>query len=74
MSKNNRIVLRGSIGNPEPGHKPQRGFFRMMGIGQLDVEDVRRILEARDLRFSAEPAPAHGLCLIKVTYPDEENV
>ncbi len=49
------------------------GTLVKVGTGQLQVEDVKKILEACDLRFSAEPAPAHGLCLIKVTYP-EENV
>lgn len=48
------------------------GTLIKVGSGQLDVEDIKRILEACDLRFSAEPVPAHGLCLIKVTYPEKD--
>lgn len=42
-----------------------------VGAGRLAVSEVKAILEARDLRRSAPPAPAHGLCLVRVTYPEE---
>jgi tRNA U38,U39,U40 pseudouridine synthase TruA len=37
----------------------------------LPVAEFKNILEARTLTRSAPPAPAHGLCLVRVTYPEE---
>jgi tRNA pseudouridine38-40 synthase len=45
------------------------GTLVQVGLGQLVPEDIRGIIAAQDLTQSAPPAPAHGLCLIKVTYP-----
>lgn len=47
------------------------GTLIQIGLGQLAVDEIGRILEARDLTRSASPAPAHGLCLVKVTYPED---
>jgi tRNA pseudouridine38-40 synthase len=47
------------------------GTMIEVGLGRLAVDEVKHILEARDLTRSAAPAPAHGLCLMQVTYPDE---
>lgn len=45
------------------------GTLVQVGLGELAVDEVKEILEARDLWRAAPPAPAHGLCLVKVTYP-----
>lgn len=45
------------------------GTLVQVGLGQLVPEDVQEIIESQDLTQSAPPAPAHGLCLIKITYP-----
>lgn len=45
------------------------GTLVQVGLGELAVGEVKEILEARDLWRAAPPAPAHGLCLVKVTYP-----
>jgi tRNA pseudouridine38-40 synthase len=45
------------------------GTLVQVGLGQLVPEDIKGIIAAQDLTQSAPPAPAHGLCLIKVTYP-----
>lgn len=42
-----------------------------VGLGQLTVNEFKTILAARHLTRSAPPAPAHGLCLVQVTYPVE---
>ncbi len=47
------------------------GTLIQVGLGQLAASDIKNILEARDLTRSAPPAPAHGLCLVRVTYPAE---
>ena len=46
------------------------GTLVQVGLGQLAPVEIKRILEARDLSQSAPPAPAHGLCLVRVTYPE----
>lgn len=46
------------------------GTLVQVGLGQLAVDEVKTILDMRDLTCSAPPAPAHGLCLVKVTYPE----
>jgi len=45
------------------------GTLVQVGLGQLVPKDVKDIIAAQDLTQSAPPAPARGLCLIKVTYP-----
>ena len=47
------------------------GTLIQVGLGRLGVDEIKDILEARDLTRSAPPAPAHGLCLVRVTYPVE---
>ncbi len=47
------------------------GTLIQVGLGQLATSEIKNILEARDLTRSAPPVPAHGLCLIRVTYPAE---
>jgi tRNA pseudouridine38-40 synthase len=47
------------------------GTLAQVGLGHLQIDDVKRILEAKDLTRSAPPAPAHGLCLVSVTYPED---
>jgi tRNA pseudouridine38-40 synthase len=46
------------------------GTLVQVGLGQLAVNEVKYILETRDLTKSAAPAPACGLCLVRVTYPE----
>jgi tRNA pseudouridine38-40 synthase len=47
------------------------GTLIQVGLGQITVGEFKDILAARDLSRSAPPAPAHGLCLVRVTYPVE---
>jgi tRNA pseudouridine38-40 synthase len=45
------------------------GTLLQVGKEQLAAQEVKVIREALDLTRSAPPAPAHGLCLVKVAYP-----
>ena len=45
------------------------GTLIQVGLGELAAEQVKTIIEAQDLTRSAPPAPPHGLCLVRVTYP-----
>jgi tRNA pseudouridine38-40 synthase len=47
------------------------GTMIEVGLERLAVDEVKHILGAQDLTRSAAPAPAHGLCLMRVAYPDE---
>lgn len=50
------------------------GTLVQVGLTRLTLSQFKEILEARDLSRSAPPAPAHGLCLVKVTYPVEYSI
>lgn len=45
------------------------GTLLEVGKGQLQSEDVERILHRRDRRAAGPTAPAHGLCLRHIEYP-----
>ena len=47
------------------------GTLLQVGQGRIAVDDIEEILTARDLTRSAAPAPACGLCLMHIAYPDE---
>jgi len=46
------------------------GTLVQVGLGRLQPQDIQHILEVRNLKYSAPPAPACGLCLVEVTYPE----
>jgi len=50
------------------------GTLLQVGLDRIAVDDIEEILAARDLTRSAAPAPACGLCLMHVAYPDENAV
>jgi tRNA pseudouridine38-40 synthase len=44
------------------------GTFLLVGKGTVSVEDMRRILEARERSAAGPTAPASGLYLVEVEY------
>lgn len=46
------------------------GTLVYVGLGKLPANEVGRILASEDNRRAGQRAPAHGLFLVKVTYPD----
>jgi tRNA pseudouridine38-40 synthase len=44
------------------------GTLLLVGIGELSPERFEEILQAGDRRRAGPPAPAHGLCLMRVNY------
>jgi len=49
------------------------GTLLDVGRGRLSAEDVADILTSADRRRAGNTAPAHGLCLVSVRYPDEDG-
>ncbi len=47
------------------------GTLVEIGQGKREVDEIRKIIEAKDRRLAGESAPAHGLYLTRVTYPKE---
>ncbi|MDM8527227.1 tRNA pseudouridine(38-40) synthase TruA [Anaerolineales bacterium HSG24] len=46
------------------------GTLLQVGLNRLTSEDVKEILLAKELKRSGPTAPAHGLYLMKVVYPE----
>jgi tRNA pseudouridine38-40 synthase len=46
------------------------GTLKLVGEGKWDKADVARALDARDRRAGGPTAPAEGLYLVRVVYPD----
>ncbi len=44
------------------------GQLCWVGLGRCSVEEFRAVWESRDRGRAAPPAPAHGLCLVRVEY------
>ncbi|MDZ7386827.1 MAG: tRNA pseudouridine(38-40) synthase TruA [candidate division KSB1 bacterium] len=47
------------------------GTLVEVGRGKVPPERVAQMLQARDRRAAGPSAPAHGLCLMRVIYPEE---
>lgn len=50
------------------------GLLRVAGRGEADADAVAGLLAARDRTLSAAAAPAHGLYLTEVHYPESRGV
>jgi len=48
------------------------GCLIRVGLGKISVERFREILQAKKPGLAAWAAPAHGLCLMKVNYPEHK--
>jgi tRNA pseudouridine38-40 synthase len=44
------------------------GTLLLVGKGKLSPLDAERVLQAKDRSLAGAPAPAHGLCLVRVNY------
>lgn len=46
------------------------GTMLEIGSGKRPVSDMQRALDSKDRKFAGATAPAHGLCLTRVSYSD----
>jgi len=44
------------------------GTLVEVGLGRINLKDVRKILRGKDRKLAGRTAPAHGLCLVRVNY------
>jgi tRNA U38,U39,U40 pseudouridine synthase TruA len=44
----------------------------MVGLAKLTVEEFKEIIQEKRPGLAAPVAPAHGLCLMKVNYPEHK--
>ncbi len=49
------------------------GTLIRVGTGRMEIEEFKRILEAKKVSTAGPAAPAHGLCLIEVVYPENSE-
>ncbi len=47
------------------------GTLVEVGRGKIPPERITAMLQARDRRMAGPSAPAHGLCLLRVVYPED---
>ena len=47
------------------------GTLLDIGLGKMQVEDLRRVIESRSRSEAGASVPAHGLYLTNVEYPEE---
>ena len=48
------------------------GTLARVGLGNLDPDEVTRIVERKEKRLAGPATPAAGLCLVRVTYDPQE--
>jgi len=48
------------------------GSLVRVGLGKLTLEEFKEIIQAKRPGLAAPVAPAHGLCLMKVNYPEHK--
>jgi tRNA pseudouridine38-40 synthase len=48
------------------------GSLVRVGLGKLTLEEFKEIIQAKRPGLAAPIAPAHGLCLMKVNYPEHK--
>ncbi len=49
------------------------GTLVEVGKGRIKPEDIKKIMEARDRQKAGPTAPAHGLTLVEIEYPEWES-
>ena len=49
------------------------GTLLKVGGGHIAPEEISKIIEAKDRSFAGPTAPAKGLTLVKIRYPEYEK-
>jgi tRNA pseudouridine38-40 synthase len=72
VAKEDDLVTYHMTGNSFLPHQVRNtvGLLIRVGLDQVGLEEFQDIMEAKRLGLAGPTAPAHGLCLTKVNYPD----
>jgi len=73
VSRKGDLITYNMIANSFLPHQVRNtvGLLIRVGSGKVELDEFKRILEARVLGKAGPTAPAHGLCLTKVNYPGD---
>ncbi|MFC2050258.1 tRNA pseudouridine(38-40) synthase TruA [Chloroflexota bacterium] len=72
VTKEDELVIYHMTANSFLPHQVRNtvGLLIRIGLGKVGLEEFQKIMEAKRLGLAGPTAPAHGLCLTKVNYPD----
>lgn len=73
MKREGDMVLFHIVANAFLPHQVRNtvGLIVRLGQGKVTLEEFHEIMEQKTLGMAGPAAPAHGLCLIKVNYPEK---
>ena len=71
VTREDKLVTFHMVANSFLTHQVRNtvGLLVRVGLGKVELEEVRRIMEAKTPGLAGPTAPAYGLCLTKVNYP-----
>jgi tRNA pseudouridine38-40 synthase len=72
VAKEDDLVIYHMTGNSFLPHQVRNtvGLLIRVGLDQVGLEEFQDIMEAKRVGLAGSTAPAYGLCLTKVNYPD----
>ena len=71
MEKNGDMTIFNMVANSFLPHQIRNtvGALIRVGLGKMSVDEFHSLIEARTPGLAGPTAPAHGLCLMRVNYP-----
>jgi tRNA pseudouridine38-40 synthase len=71
VTKRDDLIMYNMIANSFLPHQIRNtvGLLIRVGLGKVGLDEFRQIMEAKVLGLAGPTAPAYGLCLTKVNYP-----
>ena len=72
MIRDDRLVVFNIVANSFLPYQVRNtvGLLIEIGLGKVGVETFQQIMEKKSPGLAGPTAPAHGLCLTKVNYPN----
>jgi len=78
LQKNSELVIFNVLANSFLPHQVRNtiGALIRVGLGKMTIDEFRSIIEAKKPGLAGPTAPAHGLCLMRINYPNrfEEGI
>ena len=78
LQKNDELAIFNVLANSFLPHQVRNtiGALIRVGLGKMTIDEFRSIIEAKKPGLAGPTAPAHGLCLMRINYPNrfEEEI